>query len=274
MARRGGQPIAKHDQEAGRHEELGALGFGDEMEKGPQRETAENNKGGQRQRGRRKRREELPREAAFARSRQRAGHDKQGRDRQILKQEHRQTRASGGRMKPFALDQHRNNDRSRRHGQRRPDRERRWGAKAQAPSSGSQNQRRHDDLREAQPEHQMAHAPEPLERQLEPHREHERDDAKGGDTVDRLDIDRKRTEPGRLPCDCAQTVGSERDACEQVTQDRTDAQPEEQRRDHARRHQEQQRLLIDRKVDRLVHLRLLGAARSQGVEPIRFEVEG
>ena len=102
----------------------------------------------------------------------------------------------------------------------------------------------------------MAHAPQALERQLEPHGEHERDDAKGGDAVDRVDIDRKRVEPGRFQIDRAEAVGSKRDAGEQVAQHRADAQPKEQRRDHARRHQEQQRLLVDRKVDRLVHLGL------------------
>ncbi len=43
-----------------------------------------------------------------------------------------------------------------------------------------------------EPEHQMAHAPQTLERQFEPHGEHERDDAEGGDAVDRFDIDRER----------------------------------------------------------------------------------
>ena len=262
MARRGGEPVAEHHQQARRHEELGALRFRDEMEERPQRQPAEDDQGGQDKRRRNERGQELPREAAVARGRQRAGHDEQRRDREILKQQHRQTCAAGARMKPFALDQHRNDDRGRRHGQRRPDRERRRRAKAEAPGGGGENQRRHDDLREAQPEHQMAHAPEPLERQLEPHGEHERDDAKGGDPVDRLDIDRKRAQPRRLLRDRAEAIGSKRDAGEQVAQHRTDAQPEEQRRDHARRHQEQQRLLVDRKVDRLVHSGLVAAARS------------
>ena len=172
-------------------------------------------------------------------------------------------------MKPLALDQHWNDDCGRRHGQRRPDRERRRGLKAEAPRGGGQNERGHDDLRSPKPKHQMAHAPEPLERQLEPHGEHERDDAKGGDAVDRIDIDRKRVEPGRISRDGAQAIRSKRDAGEQVAQDRTDAQPEEQRRDHARRHQEQQRLLIDRKVDRLVHLGLAGRAWLSD-DPSRF----
>ena len=135
------------------------------------------------------------------------------------------------------------------------------GLRPRRQAAARQNQRRHDDLRQPKPEHQMAHAPEAFERQLEPHREHERDNAEGGDTVDRLDIDRKRAEPGRFPGDRAEAVRSERDAREQVTEHRTDAQPKEQRRDHARRHQEQQRLLVDRKVDRPVHSLLLGAAR-------------
>ena len=63
MARRGGQPIAEHHQEAGRHEELGALRFRDEMEERPQREPAENDQRGQSQRRRSERGEELPREA-------------------------------------------------------------------------------------------------------------------------------------------------------------------------------------------------------------------
>ena len=49
MARRGGKPVAEHDQETRRHEELGALCFRDEMEERPQRETAEDDKGGKRQ---------------------------------------------------------------------------------------------------------------------------------------------------------------------------------------------------------------------------------
>ena len=43
MARRGGQPVAQHHQEARRHEELRALRFGHEMEERPQGEAAENN---------------------------------------------------------------------------------------------------------------------------------------------------------------------------------------------------------------------------------------
>ena len=49
MARRGGQPVAEHHQQARRHEELGALRFRDEMKEGPQRQTAENDQRGQRQ---------------------------------------------------------------------------------------------------------------------------------------------------------------------------------------------------------------------------------
>jgi len=107
----------------------------------------------------------------------------------------------------------------------------------------------------------MAHALESLKRQLEAHREHKRDDAERGNAVNRIDIDRKRVQPRRLEVNGAEGVGSERDASEQITQHRTDAQPEEQRRNHARRHQEQQRLLVDREVDLLVHIGLPAAGR-------------
>ena len=115
MARRGGQPIAEHHQQARRHEEFGALCFRDEMKKRPQREAAENDQRGQDKRRRNERGQKLPCEPAVARRRQRARHDQQGRDRDILKQQHRQTRAAGAGMQPFALDQHGNDDRGRRH---------------------------------------------------------------------------------------------------------------------------------------------------------------
>ena len=67
MARRGGQPIAQHHEQARRHEELGALRFRDKMKEGPQREAAENDQRGQNEHRRNKRGEKLPRKAAFAR---------------------------------------------------------------------------------------------------------------------------------------------------------------------------------------------------------------
>ena len=60
MARRGGQPIAEHHQQARRHEEFAALRFGDKMEEGPQREATENDQRGQPQRRRNERAEKLP----------------------------------------------------------------------------------------------------------------------------------------------------------------------------------------------------------------------
>ena len=79
------------------------------------------------------------------------------------------------------------------------------------------------------------------------------DDAEGGDPVDRLDIaDGEGAEPRRLAGERAEAVGPERHAREQVAEHRADAQAEEQRRDDARRHQEQQRLLVEGKIESLV----------------------
>ena len=137
MARRGGQPVAQHHQQARRHEELGALRFGDKTEEGPQGEAAEDDQRGQAER--RRRRACVRSSHASPRSpprRERADHHQKGRDRQILKQQHRQARAAGAGMKPFALDQHRNDDRGRGHRQRRADRQRRGRAKAETPGGG------------------------------------------------------------------------------------------------------------------------------------------
>ena len=65
------------------------------------------------------------------------------------------------------------------------------GARPRPQATRAQDQRRDDDLREPEPEHQPAHAPQSFERQFEPHGEQERDDAEGGDAVDRLDVDRE-----------------------------------------------------------------------------------
>ena len=253
VARRRGHPIAQDHQEARRHEELGALRGGDEMEERPQGEAPENDQRGQPQHRGPEGREQLPREALLAAGREGADHHQKRRDRQILKQEHRKTGAPRAGMQPLALDEHRNDDRGRGHRERRADRKRRMGRDAQSPGRASQNEHRHGDLAESEPEHEMAHALEPFERQLEPHREHERDDAEGADAVDRLDIDREPAEPRRPEADRAEPIGSERDAREQIAQHRAHAQPEEQRRDDARRHEEQQRLLVERKVGRLAH---------------------
>ena len=199
MARRRGQPVAEHHQQARRHEELRALRLRHEMEERPQREAAED-------RSARSApsaagasvREELPCQSALARRpRMRRPSRAAARPRDP---ETAAPRNSPGRRRnePAALDQHRDDDRRRGHRQRRPDRERRGGLRPRPPGGGGEDQRRHDDLPEAQPEHQPAHAPQALERQFEPHREQERDDAEGGDAIDRLDIDRKRAEPRRL----------------------------------------------------------------------------
>ena len=156
-------------------------------------------------------------------------------------------------MKPLAFDQHGHDDRGRGHRERRADGQRRGRSEAETPGDCAQDQGRDDDLSKPEPENQPAHAPQSLERQLEPHREQERHHAEGGDAVDRFDVDRKRAKPRRSPAERPEAVGSERDPRQQIAQHRTDAQPEEQRRDDARRHQEQQRLLVKGKVDGLVH---------------------
>ena len=132
-------------------------------------------------------------------------------------------------------------------------------AQATAPSASVVS----DDLPEPEPEHEPAHPPQPLERQFEPHGEQKRDDPERGELVDRLDIDRECAEPRRLLAERAEAVGAERDAREQKSEHRTDAQTEEQGRDDARRRQEEQRLLINRKVGRLVH----GEESSVGAGP-------
>ena len=126
------------------------------------------------------------------------------------------------------------------------------GAQAESPGDRAERQRRDDDLREAEPENEPAHEAQALERQFEPHREQERDDAERGELIDRFDLDRECAEPGRSLAQRTEPVGSERDAGEQVAEHRADAQAEEQRRDDPRRRQEEQRLLVNRKVGRLV----------------------
>ncbi len=181
-------------------------------------------------------------------------------------------------MKPLAFDQHGHDDRGRGHRERRADGQRRGRSEAEAPGEGAQDHRRDDDLRKAEPEHQPAHAPQSLERQLEPHREQQRDHAEGGDAVDRFDVDREGAKPRRSPAERPEAVGPERDPRQQIAQHRTDAQPEEQRRDDARRHQEQQRLLVERKIDGLVHALSLvdsiGRASLAGEGPYVIEFDG
>ena len=156
-------------------------------------------------------------------------------------------------MEPLALAEHGHDDRGRGHRERRADGQRRGRSEAEAPGEGAQDHRRDDDLRKAEPEHQPAHAPQSFERQFEPHREQQRDHAERGDAVDCFDVDRERAQPRRSPAERPEAVGPERDPGQQVAEHRTDAQPEEQRRDDARRHQEQQRLFVEGKVDGVAH---------------------
>ena len=184
-------------------------------------------------------------------------HEQQRRDRQILEQQDRETDAAGGEIEAFALGQHRNDDRGRGQRERRADDQRRGWRLAQPESDGAEQQRREQRPAPAQPEHQAPHARQALERQFEPHHEQQEHDAERGDAVDRLDIgQRQRVEPGRAGDETPEAERAEGDARQQKAQHRTDAQAEEQRRDDPRRHKEQQRLLVDGKIDGRIHARL------------------
>ena len=51
----------------------------------------------------------------------------------------------------------------------------------------------------------------------------------------------------------AESIRSERDAREEIAEHRADPEPEEQRRDDAGRHKEQQCLFVEGKIDGIVH---------------------
>ena len=253
MARRGEQSVAEHHQKTGRHEELGAARLGDEMEERPQGQPAEHDQGPQRQHGGNERLQEGGPQTAPAAARKGAGHHQKRRDGEVLEQEHGEGRAADRRPEPLALDEDGDDDRRRRHAERGADHQ--GGGRSEAEREGrcGERQRCDHDLSEAEPEHEPPHAPDALERQLDAHGEEERDHAKGGDPVDRRDIaDREGGEPRRRAGKRAETVGPERHAREEIAEHRTDPQAEEQRRDHARRRQEQQRFLVEGKVQGLV----------------------
>ncbi len=269
-ARRGGQTVAQHHQEAGGHEEFGALRLGHETKERPERNAPEDDQRRERQCGWDERAEKRPAEPPLVSAREGARHHEKGRDREILKEQHGEARAADRSAEPLALDEDRDHDRRRGHGERRADRRRGSRGQAEHPGDRAERQRRNDDLPKPEPEHQPAHPPQPLERQFEPHGEQKRDDPERGELVDRLDIDREGAEPRRLLAQRAKAVGAERDAREQKSEHRTDAQAEEQGRDDARRRQEEQRLLVNRKVGRLVHFEVSGA----GAEPSLVDSNG
>ena len=253
LARRRGEAVAEHHQQAGGHEEFRALRLGDEMEERPQREPAEDDQRGERERGRNQPADQRRAEPAFAAAGEGARRDEERSDREILEEQHREARASDGRAEALAFDEDGDDDGGRRHRQRAADRQRRRRLQAEPPADRRQDQHRDDDLRQPQPEHQPAHEPQALERQFEPHGEQERDHPEGGELVDRLDIDRECVEPMRLSRQRPEPVRPERDAREEIAEHRADPEPEEQRRDDAGCRQEQQSLFVEGKIDGLVH---------------------
>jgi hypothetical protein len=110
-------------------------------------------------------------------------------------------------------------------------------------------------LGEAEAEDQPAQPRQALERQFESHHEKKEHHAEGGDIVDRLDIgQREDTEPWTVLGKASQPVRTECGAGDEETENRRDAQPDEQRRDDACRRQKQQRLSIKRKIQRIAIL--------------------
>ncbi len=87
-------------------------------------------------RGRNERLEELCPEAALAARCERPRHDEERSDREILEQEHREARTADRRAEPLALDEHRNDDRGRRHAERGGDGQRGPLAPGQGPWPG------------------------------------------------------------------------------------------------------------------------------------------
>ena len=84
-----------------------------------------------------------------------------------------------------------------------------------------------------------------------------------GDAVDRVDIgDEQPAQPFGRAGEAAEPKGPERDAREQVAEHRAYPDVEEQRRHDAGRHQEQQRLAVDSKVDGRIHSSLTGGAKA------------
>ena len=183
-----------------------------------------------------------------------AGHHQKRRDREILEEKHREARAADRRAEPLALDQDRDHDRGRRHAERGGDDQRGGRRETESRRRRGEDERGDDDLAQPQAKHQPPHETDSLERQLEAHREQQRDDAERGDPVDRLDIaDGDGAEPRRPGAERAEAERSQRHPAEQIAEHRADAQAEEQRRDAARHRQEQQRFSVEIEVECLVH---------------------
>ena len=127
--------------------------------------------------------------------------------------------------------------------------ERRRGLLAEQRRRSGDRRRADDDLRETEPEHQPAQALQTLEGKFEPHREEQHDDPEGREPIDRIDVgDREPVEPRRPRRQTSEARRAQRDAGQQIAEDGADVNAEKQRRDHARRDEEKQRLTIDRCV--------------------------
>ena len=224
------------------------------MKQRAQHEAAEDDRQRQADRGGRQRQRQTHADSIGSPAHQHRHHDQQRRHRQILKQQHGETGAPDRQIEALALGEDGDDDGGRRHRQRRAQRQRRRRRLPQRQRQRAQQQRRQRDLRQAEAEHQTAHALEPLERQFEAHREEQEHHAERGDAVDRLDIgQRDPVEPRRVLREAPEPRRTQRHAGAEVAEHRADAHAEEQRRDNARRRQKQQRLLIDRQIEIAVH---------------------
>ena len=91
---------------------------------------------------------------------------------------------------------------------------------------------RAEQLGGADAEHQPAHAPQPAERQLEPDREQQQDDAELGERLDRVRVgDRHVVEPGMSPVERAEPGRPDDHADQDEADDRRDPKPREGRDD-------------------------------------------
>ena len=229
------------------------------MKQRPQHQTPEHDDDADRERGGRDGQREPDREIALRAERQHGDHEQQRRDREVLKQQNREAEAPDRRRQQLVFGQHGNDDRRRGQGKSGAEDERRRGLLAEQRRRPGDRRRADDDLRETEPEHQPAQALQTLEGKFEPHREEQDDDPEGREPIDRHDVgERESVEPRRPRRQTSEARRAQRDAGQQIAQDRADVNAEKQRRDHARRDEEKQRFTIDRCVVRGVHGRLGG----------------
>ena len=236
---------AHDDQQARGHEEFRRMRLGDLMEQRPQQQPAgaddERQRGRRGQDGEQQSLVQAPAQARTARAEHRH-HEQQGRDHQVLRQQHGEGGAAGRRSEPATFDQRRDDDGRRRQGESAADDE---------PGGARETQRENRDraegrgagadLQRAEAEHQRAQAHQPFERQFETDHEQQEHHAELCERRDFLAVfDPQRREPRQPRHQCAHAPGSDGDAGEQETDDRRDPYPAEQRHDDAGRRQEQQ----------------------------------